>query len=51
MVILGDEEASDRTVSIRGRSGNQKKGVVLEEFVSDVFAEISNRSRDLSLDE
>ncbi|MBP72273.1 MAG: threonine--tRNA ligase [Euryarchaeota archaeon] len=51
MVILGDEEASDRTVSIRGRSGNQKKGVALEEFVSDVFAEISNRSRDLSLDE
>ena len=51
MVILGDEEASDRTVSIRGRSGNQKKGVGLDEFVSDVFAEISNRSRELSLDE
>ena len=51
MVILGDEEASDRTVSIRGRGGNQKKGVGLDEFVSDVFAEISNRSRELSLDE
>ena len=51
MLILGDEEVSDGTVSIRGRSGNQKNGVKLEEFVSDIFAEISNRSRELSLDE
>ena len=51
MAILGDEEASERTVSIRGRGGNQKKGVGLDEFVSDVFAEISNRSREPSLDE
>ncbi|HIG34375.1 MAG TPA: threonine--tRNA ligase [Candidatus Poseidoniales archaeon] len=51
MLILGDEEMSGGTVSIRGRSGSQKKGVKLEEFVSDIFAEISNRSRELSLDE
>jgi len=51
MLILGDEEVSDGTVSIRGRSGSQKNGVKLEEFVSDIFAEISNRSRELSLDE
>ena len=51
MLILGDEEMSSGTVSIRGRSGSQKKGVKLEEFVSDIFAEISNRSRELSLDE
>ena len=51
MLILGDEEMSSGTVSIRGRSGNQKNGVKLEEFVSDIFAEISNRSRELSLDE
>jgi len=50
MLILGDEEASGGTVSIRGRSGDQKNGVKLEEFVSDIFAEISNRSRELSLD-
>jgi threonyl-tRNA synthetase len=51
MLILGDEEMNSGTVSIRGRSGSQKKGVKLEEFVSDIFAEISNRSRELSLDE
>ncbi len=51
MLILGDEEMSGGTVSIRGRSGSQKNGVKLEEFVSDISAEISNRSRELSLDE
>jgi threonyl-tRNA synthetase len=51
MLILGDDEMSDGTVSIRGRGGNQKNGVELEVFVSDIFAEISNRDRDLSLDE
>ncbi|MBR79698.1 MAG: threonine--tRNA ligase [Euryarchaeota archaeon] len=49
MVILGDDEMSDGTVSIRGRSGDQKNGVDLDEFVSDIFAEISNRSKDLAL--
>ena len=49
MVILGDEEVKDGTVSIRGRSGNQKKGVDLKVFVSDIFAEISDRSKDLTL--
>ena len=51
MLILGDEEMSGGTVSIRGRSGSQKNGVKLEKFVSDIFAEISNRSKVLSLDE
>ena len=49
MLILGDEEMEGGSVSIRSRSGSQKKGVPLDEFVSDVFAEISNRSKDLSL--
>ena len=49
MVILGDDEMSEGTVSIRGRSGDQKNGVSVDEFVSDIFAEISNRSKDLSL--
>ena len=51
MVILGDDEMGGGTVSIRGRGGNQKNGVGLDEFVSDIFAEISNRSREPSLDE
>tara|TARA_B100000287_G_C20647450_1_gene785636 strand:- start:135 stop:2075 length:1941 start_codon:yes stop_codon:yes gene_type:complete len=51
MVILGDDEMSQETVSIRSRSGDQKNGVDLAEFVSDLFAEISNRSKDLALTE
>jgi threonyl-tRNA synthetase len=51
MVIIGDDEIRDGTVSIRGRSGDQKNGVSLNEFVSDIFAEISNRSKDLTLTE
>tara|TARA_B100000686_G_scaffold355171_1_gene470642 strand:+ start:736 stop:2676 length:1941 start_codon:yes stop_codon:yes gene_type:complete len=49
MVILGDDEVKDRAVSIRSRSGNQRNGVPLEEFVADIFAEISNRSAHLSI--
>ena len=49
MLILGDEEMKDGSVSIRSRDGNQKNGVPLEQFVSDIFAEISNRTKDLSL--
>ncbi len=49
MLILGDDEMKEGSVSIRSRNGNQKNGVPLEQFVSDIFAEISNRSKDLSL--
>jgi len=49
MVILGDEEAKDGTVSIRARNGDQRNGVPLEEFVADIFAEVANRSKDLSI--
>ena len=49
MVILGDDEMNGDTVSIRGRGGDQKNGVDLNEFVSDIFAEISNRGKDLTL--
>ena len=49
MVIIGDEESQNGTVSIRGRSGGQRNGVALEEFVSDLFAEITNRSTELGI--
>ena len=49
MLILGDDEMKGGSVSIRSRNGNQKNGVPLEQFVSDIFAEISNRTKDLSL--
>jgi threonyl-tRNA synthetase len=49
MVILGDDEAKDCTVSIRARNGDQRNGVPLTEFVADVFAEITNRSKELGI--
>ena len=49
MVIIGDEESANGTVSIRARNGDQRNGVSLTEFVADIFAEIGNRSKDLSI--
>ena len=49
MLILGEEEAADSTVSIRARNGDQAKGVTLDEFVASIFAETTNRERELSL--
>jgi len=49
MLILGEEEAADSTVSIRARNGDQANGVALDEFVASIFAEITNRERELSL--
>ncbi|MEK9909227.1 MAG: His/Gly/Thr/Pro-type tRNA ligase C-terminal domain-containing protein, partial [Candidatus Thalassarchaeaceae archaeon] len=49
MLILGEDEAANQTVSIRARNGDQCNGVSLEQFVSDLFAEITNRERELGL--
>ena len=49
MLILGEEEAAGSTVSIRARNGDQAKGVSLDEFVASIFAEITNRERELSI--
>ena len=49
MVILGDEEATGSTVSIRARNGDQCKGVSLNDFISQISEEISSRSDELAL--
>ena len=49
IVILGDDEAKDGTVSIRSRNADQRNGVPLTEFVADVFAEITNRNKELGI--
>ena len=49
MVIVGDEETENGTVSIRSRTGQQLNGVPLDDFVAGIFAEITTRDRDLSL--
>ena len=49
MLIIGDGEAADGTVSIRARNGDQRNGVPLEDFIAGVTEEIKNRSSKISL--
>jgi threonyl-tRNA synthetase len=49
MLILGEEEATGSTVSIRARNGDQCKGISLNDFISQISEEISNRSGELAL--
>ena len=49
MLILGEEETANSTVSVRARNGDQSNGVPLDDFIAGIFAEITNRSPELSL--
>ena len=44
MVILGDGEAEGNTVSLRARSGEQVSDIPLDEFITNIVSEISNKS-------
>ena len=43
LVILGDEESQNNTVSLRARNGDQVAGIPLDEFVSNLVNEISEK--------
>ncbi|CAN5227436.1 threonine--tRNA ligase [soil metagenome] len=43
MLIVGDQEAEDRTVAIRPRYGDQRKGVGLEDFAAQLATEVTER--------
>jgi threonyl-tRNA synthetase len=49
MLIVGDQEAESETVSVRPRTGEEKRGMPVAEFVDGIKAEIAERSVDLSL--
>ena len=49
MVILGDDEAANSTVSIRNRKGDQVKGIPLDNFLANLLAEIQNRNASQNL--
>ncbi|MFP5299342.1 MAG: threonine--tRNA ligase, partial [Actinomycetota bacterium] len=48
MLIVGDNEASSQTVSVRPRSGDERRDVGLDGFISSITAEIANRDVELS---
>ena len=44
MLIIGDEEINNNAVSIRYRSGEQVKGIALEDFINSIVKEIENKN-------
>ena len=49
MIIIGDEESQKNTVYIRARDGNQKNGIPVEEFITNLASESSSRKKKLEL--
>lgn len=48
MLIVGDNEAESQTVSVRPRTGDEKRDVSVADFVATISSEIGDRSLDLS---
>ncbi len=44
MLVVGDSEAESGTVSVRRRSGQEDRGVKVDEFVDQITSEISERA-------
>jgi threonyl-tRNA synthetase len=49
MLVVGDNEVSAGAVSVRRRTGEESRGVNLEDLVGKLTAEIESRSLDLTL--
>ena len=48
MLVIGDKEAENGTVSVRTRSGGDKGAVALDKFAADITEEIATRARELA---
>ena len=44
MIILGDNEVNDQKISVRLKSGENKNGIKLDEFLTNITAEIDQKS-------
>jgi threonyl-tRNA synthetase len=49
MLVVGDNEASSSTVSVRRRTGEESRGVAVDDLIEKLSAEIESRSLDLTL--
>ena len=45
LIIVGDEEEKNKTISIRGRGFENKTGLLLEDFISRLKDEIESFKR------
>jgi len=43
MLILGDDEANNNTVSIRARNGDQRAGIAFDTFLEELLEEINTK--------
>ena len=48
MLVIGDKESENGTVSVRTRSGGDKGAVALDKFAADITEEIRTRALDLA---
>jgi threonyl-tRNA synthetase len=49
MLIVGDKEADNKTLSVRSRTGQVKEGVKPDEFMNSILDEIKNRNLESGL--
>lgn len=49
MLVVGDDEASDGTVSLRRRTGEETRGMAVDELVNRLVTEIAERRVELSI--
>ena len=49
MLILGDDETENNTVSIRARNGDQRAGVEFDLFLDELLNEINTKKATPSL--
>ena len=49
MLVVGDDEAASKTVSVRRRTGEETRGVALDDLTRKLAAEIESRSVDLTI--
>ncbi len=49
MIIIGDDEIENNTVSIRARNGDQKNNISVKEFIAKITKENKTRNKELEL--
>ena len=47
MIIIGDKEVETNTISVRKRTGEEEKGVVLDNFVGMVKEKINTKDLEI----
>jgi threonyl-tRNA synthetase len=49
MLVVGDREVTDGTISVRSRSGGDQGSRLVEDFITDAQREVGTKGNDASL--